>query len=537
MKKKLSIICMMFLVLFSLSACKSSSTSGGGSDSAQGNSKGKIMYVGMVNPPGGVNPINATDVPSQYISSILFESLFELSDDMEFLPKLAKSIETADNQTFVIKLDPKAKWTDGKPFTVNDITFTLNTMANPATVSTGLQALSVIEGLDSNGYLPEGKKEISGLEKIDDHTLNIKTKKPVDMDLIKDKLGVSIRFLPEHVLKDKDPATLHQDPFMQKPTVTDGAFTFVQYAKDQYVELAANKEYYRGAPKLSKVFFKIMPTANIVAQLQTGEIQMDIPSIGPIATEDFEKVKNMTNVKFVSGKPLYTQYLFFNTKIIHDKKVRQAVAYAIDREMLANDLFKEGQVSEGPYSPVHPYYNEEAKKYEFNPEKAKQLLKEAGWNSGKALTLAIPSGNTTREQAANIIAENLKAVGIKVQVNKYDLPTLIQQAKKKDFDILMLGIPFQFDPDLTAFYSTKGVNNFSGYSNPQMDALIEQGKAEVNPEKRKAIYNQIVDIIQEEMPTFTFSTLSAGTAVSNSVATGMPKDNGMFYDIHQWDFK
>lgn len=538
-RKIFTFVCILTLLV--LAACSNSSESGSTAEQDDSNksSKGtKTMFVGINTPPSVLNPINARELNTQMLSSILFETLFDLDDSMNFLPKLAESMESEDNQNFVIKLNPKAKWTDGEPFTAEDIEFTLQQMANPKVTSTGLKALSVIEGLDDIGMLPEGQTDITGIEIVDAHTLNVKTKAPIDPTFLKEKLGVEIRYLPKHVLKDVNPEQLHQHPFMQKPNVTNGAFTLVNFSKDQYVEFAANPDYYRGAPKLDKLFFKILPSANLVAQLQTGEIHMNVPPVGPIAVEDYEKVENMANVKVISGKPLYPQLMYFNMKTIANEKVRQAIVYAMDRNIHADKLYKgEAEVSEGPYPSIHPYYNESAKKYAYDPEKAKQLLKEAGWDFSKVIDFAIPTGNKTREQSATIIADNLQAVGLKVQINKYDFPTLLQKGAKQEFDLLMLGSPFFLEPDRSQFYQTGAQYNFAGYSSPEVDGLLQKGKKEADPEKRRVIYNEMVEVLQKDLPIATLYVVQTPGVVSKKVKVGEPKDLGMFYNIHEWDIE
>lgn len=542
--KALSQKLFLFLCILSLlvlAACSSSaepSASRKPSDSPQPSTGGKTIYVGITNTPATLNPINGNELASQRISAILFESLFELTESMEFLPKLADSMETNDNRSFTIKLNPKVKWTDGQPFTGEDIAFTLQLMANPKVISTGIQPLSAIEGLDDEGRLPEGQMEIKGITVVDPHTVTIRTKAPVDINYLKEKLGVDVQFLPKHVLKDAAPEQLHQHPFMQNPNVTNGAFTFVKFTKDQYVEFVANKDYYRGAPKIDKLFFKVMPSANIVAQLQTGEIHINEPEISYIGIEDYEKVKNMSNVRTVSGKPLQQQMMFFNMKTIPDAKARQAIVHAINRQLLVDKLMQgAAEVFEGPYTPVHPYYNPDVKKYSYDPEKAKQLLQEAGWDFNKTIDLAVPSGFKTREQAAVIIAENLRAVGLKVQINKYDLPTIIQRGQKHQFDLFMLGLPFTLDPDRTTFYQTGAAYNFPDYSNARVDELIDKGKKEADPEKRRAIYNEFVDMIQQDLPTIALYGEKPLKAISKKVIAAEPTDRGMYYNVHEWDIE
>ncbi len=527
-------------ILLAMTACSNQSQPTVNSNSSQPplSAGKKIIYVGITNPPATLNPIIAMDDTSQQLASILFESLYVLDESIRFQPKLAESFETTDNQNFVIKLNQKAKWTDGQPVTAEDILFTLQLMANPKVTSRGIQPLSVITGLDEQGRLPEGQTDIQGIKIVDPHTLTVHTKFPVDPTFLKEKLGVEIWFLPKHVLKDVEPEKLHQHPFMQKPNVTDGPFRVTELLKDQYVAFSPNKDYYRGKPKLDKLFFKVMPASNLVAQLQTGEIQMNFPAIGKIAVEDFEKVKNMSNVRTIQGMPFEYQMMFFNVKTIPDAKVRQAIAYAINRQFLVDNLLLgEGQVFEGPYTPIHPYYDKNITKYDYDPAKAKQLLQEAGWDFNKTIDLAVSIGNKTREQEAVIIAENLRAVGLNVQINKYDLPTIVQKGAKHQFDLLLLGLPFQLDPDRSYFYQTGGAYNFAGYSNPQVDELIEKGKNEADPQKRHVIYGQILEILQHDLPTLSLFSEYNLKVVSKKVTVGEPKDQGMLYNVHEWDIE
>ncbi|MED1471835.1 ABC transporter substrate-binding protein [Bacillus salipaludis] len=538
-KKLFYTLCLLSLLM--LAACSDSSkeTTSTNSSGSGTTSKGeKTMYLGLTNPPGTLNPINAADVSSQIVTSILFETLYDLDDKLQFQPKLAESLESKDNQNYVLKLNPKAKWTDGQPFTAEDIVFTLQLMANPKVASTGLKGLSVINGLDNTGILPAGQKDITGLKVVDDHTLNIKTKNPIDPNYLKEQLGVNIRFLPKHVLKDVDPEQLQSNPFMQNPNVTNGAFKLVKFAKDQYVEFAANKDYYRGTPKLDKLFFKVLPSANLVAQLQTGEIQMTVPSVGPIAAEDYDKVKNMSTVNLVPGTPIYPQFLYYNVKTLSDVKARQAIAYAIDRKTIVDKLYKgQGEVNDGPFSTVHPYYNKNMTNYDYDPKKAKELLKEAGWDFNKTIDFAVPAGMKTREMQATVMAQNLQSIGLKVKINKYDLPTILQKGAKHEFDILLIGIPFQLDPDRSAFFQTGAPYNFAGYSNPEVDALLDKGKKEADPAKRHEIYAQLVEKLQQDLPVANLMSSTAPGAVSKKVKNAVPKDLGMFYNIQDWDIE
>jgi len=529
--------------LLLVSACgpaakEAAPASAGGTEPAKQAAGNKSMYIGISSAPGSMNPVNLTDNSAIYIDNIIFMPLMEPDESFQFQPRLADSIETKDNQTYTVKLNPKVKWTDGQPVTAEDVIFTISIMGNSKTITGNTTFLSILDGFNNAGKYEDGKTEVPGVKKIDDHTLEFHTKQPTDPTFFKEQVAKNVRTLPQHVLKDVSPAAFHQAEFAQKLNVSDGAFKFVNYAKDQYVELEANKDYFLGAPKLDKLYFKIMPASNLVAQLQTGEIQMNVTGIGNIAVEDFERVKNMSNVTTKMEKPFNSQFMVYNVKTIANPKVRQAILYAINRKLMVDNLLKgEGEITDVPYTSVHPYYNKDLQVYPYDPEKAKQLLKEAGWDSSTTLRFAVPTGNKVREQSADIIAENLRAVGIKAQIQKYDFPTLLQKGRSHDFDLLLSGMVFNLDPDVSPFFQTNGPNNSSGYSSPEMDQLLQQGKNEADPAKRKVIYDQIQQLIVKDLPQVTLYADSRLKAISKKVKVGEPRVLGMFINVHEWDLE
>ncbi|MBE1553925.1 ABC transporter substrate-binding protein [Sporosarcina limicola] len=528
-------------LLLILSACTKNDADSSKTPASPNSASGeKIVSVGIVNPISSINPINTADVGSREVINLLFDSLYDVNEELEFIPKLAKEFKSDDNQTFTITIEPEANWTDGKPVSSEDILFTLNTMANPDVHSLGLPSLSVIEGLDDDGRLPEGEESITGFEIIDEKTFSVKTKNPIDPNILKENLGYLINIIPKHVLKDIDPDKLHLDPFMENPTVTSGPLTLVKLANDSYVEFKANPDYYRGAPKIDKLIIKIMPSSNLVAQLQTGEIQMVHPGVGAIPVQDFEKVRSIEGIKTIQGKPFDYQTMFFNMNVFDDASVRLAIVHAINRPMLVDTLLQgEAEIVNSSFTTIHPYYNQDIEIYEYDPEKSKKLLKDANWDLSKPINLAVPVGNQIREQAAAIIAENLKAVGFKVEINKYDFPTLMQKGKNHDFDLLMMGMPLRVDPNRSSniLHEKGGMINYSDYDNPKINQLFADGKSEDDPAKRKIIFNELQEILNVDLPIITLFSAYSFKPVSDKMIVGEPKSMGMFYDVHEWDIK
>lgn len=531
---KLILVCMALMASLLLTACGG----GGGTAGNEAKSAKKVISIGMMNAPSGFNPLEWSDLAQNVCSAILFKPLVEFNDELQHEPMLADSIETKDNQTFTVKLNPKAKWTDGKPVTADDVIFTLGLISHPKITASVASNFNIVEGLDANGKNPAGGP-ISGVNRIDAHTFTVKTKEPVSMTAFKEGFGTRLKAMPQHVLKDVDPEKLYQHPFMQKPTVTDGPFTLVAYQKGQYVHFAANKDYFKGAPKLDELYFKIMPGANITAQLQSGEIDMNDPMLGMVPFEDYGKVRSMPNVSVdPKGAQSAIQTLMINLKTIPDVRVRKAISHAINRQMIVDKLLKgDGSALEMPYLSDSPYLNKSLLPITpFDPEKAKQLLSEAGWDMTRTIHFAVPTGNKVREQVGDIIVDNLKNVGLQVQIQKYDFVTSMAKAKKGEYDIYIIGLTvYPATPDVARQLKTGEPLNLSGYDNPEMNALLLAGKNAVDPAKEKAIYNEVQAVFARDLPSPSIYAQNALMAVNKRVKVGKPKAYGMFNDLEKWD--
>ena len=175
---------------------------------------------------------------------------------------------------------------------------------------------------------------------------------------------------------------------------------------------------------------------------------MTSPGVGLIPVQDFDKVANMANVTTGYGDANNPNIMFINTKKFPDPKVRQAMAYAMNRQLIVDQLLKgQGELVDGMLGQNHPYYNKDIPLYSYDPEKAKALLNEAGWDFNQSIEFVVPTGNKIREQASDIIAENLKAAGLKVQVTKLDFPTTYQRALKHEYDLTVINLGFILDPN------------------------------------------------------------------------------------------
>lgn len=527
---KSSLLLLLVGIMLVLSACSGSSN--------QATDSKKIVNIGLTYNPSTLNPLASAGLAATYVSNLMFLPLVDIDEDLTFKPMLADSIETKDNTTFTVKLNSKATWTDGTPVTADDVIFTLKLLANPKVASGYTYMFAILEGLNDLGYLPEGAADISGVKKIDERTLEMKTKAPTTLNIFSDTIGRYLVTLPQSALKDVAPDNLNKSPFFQKPTVTNGPFKLLEYSNGQYVQLEANKDYFKGAPKINQLNFKVLQGTGISTQLQSGEIDMNIPSAGVIPIEDHEKVKGIKGITSVDGPPLSNQLMYINEKSVPDAKVRKAISYAINRELIVNNLLRgSGEVVDGFFTSLSPYLDSNVKPVEYDPDKAKSLLADAGWDSSKTLNFTVMSGDSTLEQAANIVAENLKSAGINVKIQLADLGTMIDKIMKQEYDLGVMTFnltPINPLPDI-AFFLQDG--NPNGYSNSEVNGLLQSLSSELDEGKIKDYYSQIQKIASEEAPMLAiYSSRSLG-AISDRISGAKPKDFGMFINVHEWDIK
>ena len=536
MKKiKSGLLLLLAVMMLVVTACSSNSTTNDNNNVPLATEEGKkVVNVGVTYAASNINPLAPVGLVSTYVAGLLFLPLMEIDSNLEYQPMLADSIETEDNTNFTIKLNQAAVWTDGTAVTTDDVIFTLELMTNPVVASNYAYMFAIIEGLDDAGYLLEGATSISGVTKVDNHTLQVKTKNPTTLTIFKDTIGRYLLTLPKAQLEGIAPDAINTSDFMQYPDVTSGPFKLSSFDRDHYVEMVPNESYFKGTAKIDQLNFKVLSSTAIAAQLKTGEIDMNIPSAGVIPASDFELVKSIDNIETSYGEPLATQYMYINENVLPDAKQRQAISYAINRELIVNNLLKgAGEVTDGFFNSISPYRNENVQPVAYDPEKAKQLLAESGLDN-KVYTLAVLSGDATLEQAANIMAQNLKDVGIEVNIQMFDLGTLIEKIVSMDYDMAILTIsivPVNPLPDI-AYYV--GPGNPNAYHNDRVNEILSALSMEISEDNIKALYGELQEILAEDVPMPSIYATTALGAVNTRVKGAVPSDFGMFNNVHEW---
>lgn len=509
---------------------------GGGGKTAGGGDKGNILYIGMSNAPDSFNPLFAPGTAGNWTMRYIYATLLVQSEANKFEASLADSIDTTDNQNYTIKLNPKAVWSDGKPITADDVIYTLNTIANPKVETTKGARIYFLDGLSGVGKLPEGVATIPNLKKVDDHTVTFKTKTPMDPTLVKAFLGYEVFIIPKHVFESVAPEKIATSEFVTKPTVTSGPYKFVQYKTNDYVELAANENYLKGKPKIGKIFIRVMNGTNLVTELQSGGIQLAASGgIGNVPIKDVELLQKNDKLNVYTTPSFTVQYLLANNKIYNDK-FRQAMTYAINRDRIVKDLFKgTAEVVPNIYSSASPYIDKNIQPLPYDPAKAKQLLAESGFDTSQELVLSVPIGNVLREQSADLIQQDLQAIGLNVKIQKFDFPTQLTKARTGDYQLALLGYGYAIDPDESSYYVPGGGSNFSQTDDPVLTQMFANASTLTSSDQRRVAYNEIQQYMQDKQYVTALYAPFYIMAQSKSLKGGFGNFwEGGLYDIQNW---
>lgn len=524
----------LLLGIGALSGC------GGGKDE-KSSAESEILYIGMANPPEFFNPFLHPGIAGKFAIRFMYDTLVGMPEPNVFTPALAESFESKDSQNFTIKINPKAKWTDGKPVTAQDVAFTLNTIANPKVETSKRSYIKMLEGVNDQGILPEGVSAIPGVAVVDDHTLTLKTKTPVDQNYLKSFLGFEVFIAPKHVFEKLEPGNIASSEAATKPSVTSGPYKFITYKTNDHVEYEANADYYQGGPKIKKVFIRIMNGTNLVTELKSGSIHMAAGGgIGIIPIKDLDMLRNDSKLVVKTTPSLQGQYLDVNNSLPEfNAKFRQAITTAINRQQIVDQLFKgAAQLAATIYTPASFVYDKNVQPLPYDPAKAKQLLAESGFDTSKELVLNVPIGNVLREQSADLIQQDLQAIGLQIKQEKVDFPTLLARARKGDYQMILIGYGLSFDPDYSSYFVPGGSNNYAHTNDPKVTKMLLDAAAMVSTDERKAAYSEIQQYMNEQQFITSLYAPDYIIAQSKRLNGGIKEFwDGSLVNLHEWTLK
>lgn len=497
----------------------------------------KIVNIGVTDSLGSINPfvIDQTFI-NKYAVDLQFLPLVEFDENLNFEYILADSITTEDNINFIVHINDDATWSDGNPITAYDVEYSFLRLASPIVANATL-VYGVFEGVNDTGFVEEGATDVSGVQVLDDKTIQFTTKEPMSMITFQSAYACYLHTMPKHVIEKFSEAELTTQDWFNHPDVVSGPFMVTDYDTEHYISYVANKNYWKGAPKIDKLNIKIVDSSQVYSGLKSGEIDVTHHTMTNIPQEDMASIEALDNVNVVYGSPVTNQSVFIQTKNIPDQRVRQALVYAIDRQKIVDELLKgHGEVVEGFLSSASPYFDDSITPYGYDPEKAKELLAQAGWDGSQTLRFFVNSGDGTFVNAAQVMAAQWAAVGINVEVQTVDLATLMTMAGSTDYDLFAVQYTYPpIDPSVDIAWLLSGAESWTGYSDPSIDEALGAVGTTEDVAGLKELYATIDKKVQEDVPMFSAYIISAQGAVSKRLTGVHANVYGFFNNIQEWD--
>ncbi len=476
---------------------------------------GKDMVIGFRGDATSLNPVVATDGQSYIAEWPIFDSLVELDERLNVKPLLAESWEVAkDGLTYTFKLKKNVKWHDGQPFTARDVAFTFYSVLDPRVTTPHRAYFDMLAGFPelTNKDHPRKPEELAvkPVEVLDDHTVRFRLRYPSGAFLavlVNPRAGI----VPEHVLRGQD---LNTAEFNRKPIGT-GPFRFVEWRRGERIVLEANEQYHAGRPALNRVIFRVIPDAVVLLQeLRAGGVDF---LEGPPLTE-VGRLKQTPGLHvMVTDNTSYT-YFGWRQDIapFDDVRVRRALNHAVDVPTIVKEVLQGyASIATGQFAPSSWAFDPSVKPYAYDPARARALLAEAGWKPGPdgilvkdgkrfSFSLRHDQGNQAVKDAAVVIQEYLKRVGVEARIEPLDWPTFVKKLFASDFEGIVVGWTNHHDPDpfaYTIWHSSqwKG-RNFAHYRNPRVDEALEAARRTANQAERKKHYAEFSRLLMEDAP-------------------------------------
>jgi peptide/nickel transport system substrate-binding protein len=470
--------------------------------------KGGTLIEGWSTEAQYLLPVRSSDVYSNIVSRLLFEGLLYLDDKGKLQPNFAtKSPDvSADGLTYTFQLRPDIKWSDGSPLTPDDVVFSYQ-----------LYYDHKYDGLLGNSR-PNGIRYIKSVT-ANGNTITMQANSRYAPFLL-NYGGVPI--VPKKILGQKTAAELNTDAFNSGPPISNGKFKFQSWAKGDKIVLARNDLYFGGPVNVdSWVYKKVPDSVAVLQQLKTGEID-----VGRLDPSTFEEAKAASNLNVLSFQTFgYDEFVFQldpakqQGQVLGDLAVRQALIYGLDRQSMVNAAyFGQAQVASSILPPISWAYNKDASpKYSYDTKKAAALLDGAGWKMGSSgvrekagqkltLDLVTNADNTVRLKNLQIMQDQWKKIGVDAQIRS--LANLVQLSNlltvDRNFGVLFIGYSLGVDPDQSGIWHSRatapGGNNGGLFKNDQVDKLFDDAVAEIDQTKRKAMYSQIQNLFQSQLP-------------------------------------
>jgi peptide/nickel transport system substrate-binding protein len=464
--------------------------------------------------PTNLDPRVGTDEPSEHISELLFDGLVSVDAGFRFQPALAASWEQPDARTLVFHLRDGVKFADGRPLTARDVVWTLDSMGiggrNGAVISPKAASYASIDSVEAR----------------DAHTVVFHLKH-ADNFLLTNLSTGAIGIVPYGSGRD----------FWRHPVGT-GPFRFVSQRIDQDVVIERNPQSWSVVPKIARVRFAVVPDAITMSlELEKGSADVEIDSLPMDALPVLAKRSNL-EVEDATGTEV--QYLAFNMRdrVLSDVRVRQAIAFAIDRELMIRTLLcGHATVAPSLLPTSHWAWSGDVARYHYDPARAEQLLDEAGYRRGAGgvrfhLMMKTSTDEGTRLVAA-VMQQELARVGIALDLRSNEFATFYADVIRGAFQMYSLKWVGIKGPDIYSYafsradFPPKGANR-GYYANARLDALLDEAAADPDTERRRADYIEVQQILARDLPAFNLWYLDTVVVHSRRLTHVVPSPTGRY---------
>ncbi|MDE4306197.1 ABC transporter substrate-binding protein [Phaeobacter gallaeciensis] len=482
---------------------------------------GRLDIVVQPEPPGLMLGL-VQNGPTQLVAGDIYEGLLRYDTDLQPMPGLAKSWEISeDGLTYTFKLHEGVKWHDGEDFTADDVVFSAGTFL-PETHARLRASLAYVESVTAPDPL----------------TVVFQLKEPFG-PFISVFEAATMPMIPQHIYEGTDFATNEAN----NTPIGTGPFKFEEWAKGSYIHLVKNEDYYvDGLPYLDEVYYRVIPdAASRAVAFETGEV--DVLPGGSVENWDIPRLTEMEGVcSTTKGWEFFAPHawMWLNNREgpTSDVRFRQAVMYAMDREFMRDVVWNGlGTVPTGPVSSRTNFYSDDVTIYNHDPDKARALLEEMGYDGEPVRILPLPYGETW-QRWAEAVRQNLSEVGIEVEIDSADVAGWNEKTSQWDYDMAFTYLYQYGDPALgvsrnyTADRIKKGSpwNNVEGYDNAALDEKWFAAATMTDPEARQAAYDEIQKEIVDDVPVAWMLELEFPTIyrcnVKDLVTTGIGVNDG-----------
>lgn len=440
------------------------------------------IVVAVRSSPNTFDPRVATDEVSQRVTQLVYSPLMEIDDELRVVPGLALTLDNPDALTYIARLRRGVKFHDGRQLTAKDVVYTFASFLDPNFVSARKGAYRQLESVTA----------------LDDYTVRFHLKEPFGsfpvqlvMPIVPADAGDSLRTFP----------------------IGTGPYRYVRYLVDDRVELSAFAEYYDGPPKNDGIVLKVIPDETMRGlELRKGVVDVAINEISPDVAHRFESDPAL----HVTESPAVDYaYIGINLRdsVLSDKRVRHALAHAVNRKAIV-DYLRRGRArpAVGVLAPIAWAFEPNVRQFDYDPERAKQLLDEAGYpdpdGDGPRPRLHLSLKTSTDEfmrLQATVLQQDFQAVGIDVDVRSYEFATFYADVLKGNFQLYTLQWVGVTDPDMLrrVFHSQQvppaGFNR-GYYSNPEVDRLIDLATRSTDDDERRRYYGEVQKLVAEDVP-------------------------------------